>query len=62
MANVEANTRSLEERIKNLEFPNRHQEPRFYASQEKQGDTKGGSSRGRPRRSSCRGTRSPIDI
>ena len=36
MANVEANTRSLEDRIKNLEFQSRQQESRFYASQERE--------------------------
>ena len=45
-------TRSLEERIRNLEFQNWQQESQFYASQE--GDTEGGSSRGGSRRSSRR--------
>ena len=44
MENVEANTRSLEERIKNLEFQSRQQESWFYASQEREWDTEGGSS------------------
>ena len=52
-------TRSLEERIRNLEFQNRQQESRFYASRE--GDTEGGSSRGGSRRSSRRRTRSLND-
>ena len=55
MANV--NTRSLEERIKNLELQNRQQESWFYASPE--GDTEDGSSRGGSKRSSSRRTRSP---
>ena len=59
MAITEANTRFLEDRIRNLEFQNRQQESRFYASQE--GDTKGGSSRGGSRRSSRRWTQSPND-
>ena len=33
MVNTEANTGSLEERIRNLEFQNRQQESQFYASQ-----------------------------
>ena len=41
MATVKANTRSLEKRIRNIEFQNRQQESRFYASQE--GDNEGGS-------------------
>ena len=32
MVNAEANTRSLEERIRNLESQNRQQESQFYAS------------------------------
>ena len=47
MAIANANTRSLEERIKNLEFQNQQEESQLYASQE--GDTKGGSSRGASR-------------
>ena len=57
MAIADANTRSLEERIKNLEFHNRQEESQLYASQE--GDTKGGSSRGASRRSFRKQTRSP---
>ena len=49
---IEANTRSLEERIRNLEFQNRQQESRFYASQE--GDIKDGSSTSGSRKSSQR--------
>ena len=58
MALADANRRSLEERIRNLELENRQQESQFYASQE--GNVKGGSSRGGSR-SSCRRTRSPND-
>jgi len=61
MVNAKANTRVLEERIRNLEFQNRRQEPQFYTSQERQRDTEGGSSRGGPRRSSNWQTRSPND-
>ena len=50
MALADANTKSLEERIKNLDLQNQQQESRFYASQE--GDTESGSSRGGSRRSS----------
>ena len=50
MALVDANTRSLKERIRNRELQNWQQESRFYASQE--GDTEGGSSRGGLRKSS----------
>ena len=59
MALADANTRSLEERIGNLELQNRQQESRFYASQE--GDTEGGFSRGGLRRFSRRQTQSPND-
>jgi len=52
MASVKANTQALEERIKNLQFQDRRQEPQFYTDQEQQGNTEGGSSRGGPRRSS----------
>ena len=59
MALADANTRSLEERIRNLELQNQQQESRFYASQE--GDTESGSSRGGSRRSLHRQTLSPND-
>ena len=58
-AMADANTISLEERIRNLELQNWQQESQFYASQK--GDTEGGSSRGGSRRSSCRWTRNPND-
>jgi len=59
MALANANTRSLEGRILNVELENRPQENRFYASQE--GNIEGGSSRGGSRRSSHRQTRSSND-
>ena len=59
MALDDANTISLEERIRNLELQNRQQESRFYASQE--GDAEGGSFRGGSRRSSHRRTQSLND-
>ena len=60
MAVADSIRRTLEERIKNLELENRQYDPRFYASQE--GNTEGGSSRGRSKRSSHRQTRSPNDV
>ena len=59
MALTNANTRSLEERMRNLELENWMQESRFYASQE--GNTEGSSSRGGSRRSLCQRTQSPND-
>ena len=59
MAMANANTGSLEERIRDLELQNWQQESRFYVSQE--GDTEGGSSRGGSKRSSCRRTQSLND-
>ena len=59
MAMANANTRSLEERIRDLELLNQQQESRFYASQEV--DIKDGSSRGGSKRSSCRQTQSLND-
>ncbi|KAL0011168.1 hypothetical protein SO802_006276 [Lithocarpus litseifolius] len=44
VALADATTRSLEERIRNLELQNQSQKSRLYASQE--GNTEGGSSRG----------------
>ncbi|KAL0008663.1 hypothetical protein SO802_010165 [Lithocarpus litseifolius] len=54
MAMANANTRSLEGRIRNIELQKRQQESPFYANQE--GDTEGGSSRDGSRRSSHRRT------
>jgi len=61
MANVDDNTRASEERIKNLEFQGRKQEPQLHTNQEQQGNAEGGSSRGGPKISSCQWTWSPND-
>ena len=58
---ADANTWALEERIRNLEFLDRQQEPQPYTDHEWQRDAKGGSSRGGPRRSSCQQTQSLND-
>ena len=58
---AEANTWTLEERIWNLEFQDRGQEPQPYINQEQEGNIEKGSSRGGPRRSFCRRTQIPID-
>ena len=60
METADAARRTLEERIRSLELENRQYDPLFFASQE--GNTKGGSSRGRSRRSSRRQTWSPNDV
>ena len=60
LALANANKRSLEERIRNLELENQQQNSRFYGSQE--GNTEGGSSKGGLRWSSRRQTWSPNDV
>ena len=57
---TDAARRTLEETIRSLKLENRQYDSRFFASQE--GNTEGGSSRGRTRRSSRRQTWSPSDI
>ena len=52
MTNVNANTRVLEERIRNFELQDRQPGPQIHANQEQQGNAEGGSSRDGPRRSS----------
>lgn len=61
MANANTNIRTLEERIKNLEFQDRQQKPQLHTDQEQQGNVEGSSSRGGPRRSSRWQTQSPND-
>ena len=61
MTNVNANTRVLEERIRNFELQDRQPGPQIHANQEQQGNAEGGSSRDGPRRSSLWQTRSPND-
>ena len=60
METADATKRTLEERIRSLELKNHQYDPHFFSSQE--GNTEGGSSRGRSRRSSHRHTRSPNDV
>ena len=56
---ADAAKRTLEERIRSLEFENRQHDPRFFISQE--GNTEGGSSKGGSRRFSRRRNWSPND-
>ena len=60
METADTTRRTLEERIRSLKLENRQYDSRFFASQE--GNTEGGSSRGRTRRSSRRQTQSSNDV
>ena len=60
METVDNTKRTLEERIRNLDFENRQYNSHFFSSQEE--NTKGGSPRGGSRRSSRKRTQSPNDL